>query len=74
MVLAFDQGPDRKMRLPPGNLPFDSLFNGFPSGTFVPPESFFVDFSASFPEFSCKVPEKGLYSQPITVPENSNVH
>jgi hypothetical protein len=43
------------MGLPPGNLPFDSLFKVFPSRTFVPPESFFVDFSASFTEFSCDV-------------------
>jgi hypothetical protein len=46
MVLAFDEGPDRKMGLSPGNLPFDSLFKIFPSRMFVLPKSFFVDFSA----------------------------
>jgi hypothetical protein len=55
MVLAFDEGPDRKMGLSPGNLSFDSLFKVFLSRMFVPPESFFVDFSASFTEFSCDV-------------------
>jgi hypothetical protein len=44
MVLAFDEGPDRKMGLSPGNLPFDSLFKEIPSRAFVPPEYFFVDF------------------------------
>jgi hypothetical protein len=57
-VLAFDEDPDRKMGLTPGNLPFGSLFKVFLLRTFVPPEFCFVDFSVSFTEFSCDIPMK----------------
>jgi hypothetical protein len=43
-VLAFDEGPDRKMGLTLGNLPFDSLFKVFLLRTFVQLGFCLVDF------------------------------